>query len=64
MFMGKKKERKKAPKEAKSQKKEKKEKKPYSYTPRKSCPKCGPGVNLAEHKNRNSCGKCGYFERK
>ncbi|MCI4322927.1 MAG: 30S ribosomal protein S27ae [Thermoplasmata archaeon] len=28
----------------------------------KSCPKCGPGTFLAEHKNRRSCGKCGYME--
>ena len=28
------------------------------------CPKCGPGVFLAEHKNRFSCGKCGYTEFK
>lgn len=26
------------------------------------CPKCGPGVFLAKHKNRLSCGKCGYSE--
>jgi len=26
------------------------------------CPKCGPGVFLAKHKNRVSCGKCGYTE--
>ncbi len=24
------------------------------------CPKCGPGVFLAKHKDRASCGKCGY----
>jgi ubiquitin-small subunit ribosomal protein S27Ae len=30
----------------------------------KSCPKCGPGVFLAEHNNRRSCGKCGYSESK
>ena len=30
----------------------------------KDCPKCGPGVSLAEHKDRVSCGKCGYSERK
>lgn len=24
------------------------------------CPKCGEGVFMAEHKNRYSCGKCGY----
>jgi small subunit ribosomal protein S27Ae len=28
----------------------------------KFCPKCGPGVFLAQHKNRLSCGKCGYTE--
>ncbi|HEX9908243.1 MAG TPA: 30S ribosomal protein S27ae [Thermoplasmata archaeon] len=31
---------------------------------RKHCPKCGPGVFLAEHVNRSSCGKCGYTEFK
>lgn len=31
---------------------------------RKHCPKCGPGVFLAEHKNRFSCGRCGYTEFK
>jgi small subunit ribosomal protein S27Ae len=31
---------------------------------RKSCPKCGAGVFLAEHKDRTSCGRCGYMERK
>lgn len=30
----------------------------------KSCPKCGPGVFLAEHGNRRSCGRCGYSESK
>lgn len=29
-----------------------------------TCPKCGPGVVLARHKDRNSCGKCGYTEFK
>jgi ubiquitin-small subunit ribosomal protein S27Ae len=28
----------------------------------KSCPKCGPGIFLAEHGNRRSCGRCGYSE--
>jgi len=28
------------------------------------CPKCGPGVFLAEHKNRLSCGKCSWTEWK
>jgi len=31
---------------------------------RKSCPKCGSGVFMAEHKDRTSCGKCGYTEFK
>lgn len=31
---------------------------------KKTCPKCGEGVFLAEHKNRSSCGKCGYTEFK
>ncbi len=26
------------------------------------CPKCGPGVFLAKHKDRVSCGSCGYTE--
>ncbi|MCA9478717.1 MAG: 30S ribosomal protein S27ae [Simkania sp.] len=30
----------------------------------KSCPKCGPGIFLADHKDRVSCGKCGYTEKK
>ena len=46
------------------QKKDKKEKKPYSYKKGKFCPKCGTGVKLAEHKDRYSCGKCGYYEKK
>ena len=28
----------------------------------KFCPKCGPGVFLAKHKDRLTCGKCGYSE--
>lgn len=31
---------------------------------RKTCPKCGPGVFLAEHEDRYTCGKCGYTEFK
>jgi small subunit ribosomal protein S27Ae len=31
---------------------------------RKTCPKCGPGVFMAEHEDRTSCGKCGYTEFK
>lgn len=30
----------------------------------KFCPKCGAGVFMAEHKNRRTCGKCGYTEMK
>lgn len=29
-----------------------------------SCPKCGPGVFMAKHKDRVSCGACGYTEFK
>jgi small subunit ribosomal protein S27Ae len=31
---------------------------------KRTCPKCGDGVFLAEHSNRMSCGKCGYTEFK
>ena len=31
---------------------------------RKTCPKCGAGVFLGEHKDRLTCGKCGYMEKK
>lgn len=31
---------------------------------KKHCPKCGPGVFMAEHLNRYACGKCGYMEWK
>ncbi|HZX19649.1 MAG TPA: 30S ribosomal protein S27ae [archaeon] len=30
----------------------------------KNCPKCGPGVFMAEHDKRRSCGNCGYTEFK
>ena len=30
----------------------------------RSCPKCGQGTFLAAHKNRLTCGKCGYTEFK
>lgn len=29
---------------------------------RKSCPKCGNGVFMAQHKGRITCGKCHYAE--
>lgn len=29
-----------------------------------TCPRCGDGVFLASHKDRLSCGKCGYTEYK
>ena len=28
----------------------------------RSCPKCGPGFFMGNHKNRIVCGKCGYTE--
>ena len=28
----------------------------------KNCPKCGPGVRMANHNTRTMCGKCGYTE--
>ena len=28
------------------------------------CPKCGAGTFMTEHKDRRSCGKCGYTEFK
>jgi small subunit ribosomal protein S27Ae len=28
----------------------------------KSCPKCGKGVFMAQHKDRVTCGRCGYTE--
>jgi small subunit ribosomal protein S27Ae len=31
---------------------------------RKYCPRCGPGVMMADHKDRTACGKCGYTEFK
>lgn len=30
----------------------------------RTCPKCGPGVFMAEHKDRFYCGKCHYTEFK
>ena len=31
---------------------------------RQPCPKCGPGVFMAEHKDRFVCGKCSYTKWK
>jgi small subunit ribosomal protein S27Ae len=30
----------------------------------RTCPRCGEAVFLAQHKDRFSCGKCGYTEFK
>ena len=30
----------------------------------RTCPKCGSGVFLAEHKDRYTCGRCAYTEKK
>jgi len=30
----------------------------------KACPKCGPGIFMAAHKDRATCGKCGYMEKR
>ncbi|MCD6477278.1 MAG: 30S ribosomal protein S27ae [Candidatus Aenigmarchaeota archaeon] len=29
----------------------------------RSCPRCGPGFFMAKHKDRYTCGKCGYSEK-
>ncbi|RQD83709.1 MAG: 30S ribosomal protein S27ae [Methanocalculus sp. MSAO_Arc2] len=31
---------------------------------KRHCPRCGPGVFLAAHADRVSCGKCGFTEFK
>jgi len=28
-----------------------------------TCPKCGPGMFMGKHKDRKTCGKCGYMEK-
>jgi small subunit ribosomal protein S27Ae len=33
-------------------------------TSKQSCPRCGPGIFMADHKDRAACGKCGYTEFK
>jgi len=30
----------------------------------RNCPKCGPGIFMAGHKERWTCGKCGYMEKR
>jgi ubiquitin-small subunit ribosomal protein S27Ae len=30
---------------------------------KKTCPKCGDGYFLAEHKDRLTCGNCHYMEK-
>ncbi len=30
----------------------------------RTCPKCGPGVYMANHKDRATCGKCGFMEKR
>ena len=51
-------------KEKKKEKKKREGRKTKPYQPKKHCPKCGPGVWLAEHNDRHSCGKCGYYQKK
>ena len=62
-----------AGKKKKSEKKPKKRKHAYTYykvegsvlkRTNRFCPKCGPGYFLAEHKDRWTCGHCGYTEFK
>ncbi len=31
---------------------------------KQSCPKCGPGIFLADHKDRYYCGKCHFVQVK
>ncbi len=31
-------------------------------TAKKYCPRCGLGFMMADHKDRTTCGKCGYTE--
>jgi small subunit ribosomal protein S27Ae len=30
----------------------------------RTCPKCGAGVFMGNHKDRTTCGKCGYMEKR
>ncbi len=29
---------------------------------KRQCPKCGNGTFMAQHKDRNTCGRCSYTE--
>ena len=64
--MGKKKKRAKEKKGKKAPRKTKSSEKWKSYEAGKRkgkfCIKCGPGVFMGKHKNRYTCGKCGYTE--
>ncbi|MDQ6724069.1 MAG: 30S ribosomal protein S27ae [Thermoproteota archaeon] len=31
---------------------------------KRECPRCGKGIFMADHKERYTCGKCGYTEFK
>jgi small subunit ribosomal protein S27Ae len=42
----------------------KKATKTKAYKKGRSCVRCGSGTKLAEHKDRFSCGKCGYYEKR
>ncbi|MCK9314248.1 MAG: 30S ribosomal protein S27ae [Methanocorpusculum sp.] len=35
-----------------------------AVTAHRNCPRCGAGVFMGEHKDRFTCGKCGYTEFK
>ncbi|MFH1106981.1 MAG: 30S ribosomal protein S27ae [Candidatus Micrarchaeota archaeon] len=50
--------------EAKPAAAKKKKKQFKAYAKHRNCPKCGAQSHLAEHKDRLSCGKCGYMERR
>jgi len=52
--------KKKVKNKAPSQKWKKYEIKEGKVERKQSCPKCGAGIFLAQHKDRSVCGKCGY----
>ncbi|MEM4318376.1 MAG: 30S ribosomal protein S27ae [Candidatus Pacearchaeota archaeon] len=55
-----------AEKKGKKKKKNKTPSKRWEYYGEKNkarfCPRCGPGIFLAKHKDRLYCGKCHYTE--